>query len=358
MALMDEINEANDNLSESDLRARLAQTKRQRQAADQQNSVLLDRIAELERALDLVDQAAGAQLDPPKWLTVKPSSRKKHATLALLLSDTHFDEVVDPTEVGGLNAYNRRIAELRLKAWTENAVKMARHYLTGVSFDGAVVMLGGDIFSGDIHEELAQTNEDTILGSLLHWSEQIAASLTVFADEFGKVHVPCVPGNHGRMSRKPRMKLRAKTNFDWLLGKMVERHFASDKRLTFQISENADTLVKIYEHGHLLTHGDQVSGGGGIGGIWPPIMRMKARKAQRAMEVGTPFQTMWIGHWHQYISTPGMIVNGSTKGLDEYAWINNFGFEVPQQALAVVTPEHNITFQAPVFCQDRKKEQW
>lgn len=358
MALMDEINEANDNLSESDLRARLAQTKRQRQAADQQNSLLLDRIAELEKALDIVDQASGAQLEPPKWLAVKPSSRKKHATLALLLSDTHFDEVVDPTEVGGLNAYSREIAELRLKAWTENAIKMARHYLTGLSFDGAVVMLGGDIFSGDIHEELAQTNEDTILGSLLHWSEQIAASLTVFADEFGKVHVPCVPGNHGRMSRKPRMKLRAKTNFDWLLGKMVERHFAHDKRFTFQISENADTLVRIYEWGHLLSHGDQVSGGGGIGGIWPPIMRMKARKAQRAMEVGSPFQTMWIGHWHQYISTPGMIVNGSTKGLDEYAWINNFGFEVPQQALAVVTPEHNITFQAPVFCQDRKKEKW
>lgn len=358
MALMDELNEANDDASEGELRARLAQVKRQRQAADQQNSVLLDRIAELERALDIVDQVSECHLDPPKWLAPKPSSRKKHATLALLLSDTHFDEVVDPIEVGGLNAYNRRIAELRLKAWTENAVKMARHYLTGVSFDGVLMMLGGDIFSGDIHEELAQTNEDTILGSLLHWSEQIAASVTVFADEFGKVHVPCVVGNHGRMSRKPRMKLRAKTNFDWLLGKMVERHFANDKRVTFQVSENADTLVKVYDWGHLLTHGDQVSGGGGIGGIWPPIMRMKARKAQRAMDIGEPFGTMWIGHWHQYISTPNMIVNGSTKGLDEYAWINNFGYEVPQQAMAVITPEHNITFQAPVFCQDRKKEQW
>jgi len=250
------------------------------------------------------------------------------------------------------------IAEQRLRLWVDNAVKMARHYLAGVTFDGVVVMLGGDIFSGDIHEELKDTNEAVILDSLLHWSEQVAAALGCFADEFGKVHVPVVVGNHGRQSRKPRMKQRAKTNYDWLLGKMIERHYQADKRFTFQVSENADTLVPIYGHGHLLTHGDQVRGGGGIGGIWPPIMRMRARKAQRAMEIGQPFETLWMGHWHQYISTPYLIINGSTKGVDEYAWLNNFGYEVPQQALAIVTPEHNITVQAPVFCQDRRKEKW
>lgn len=356
MSLENELNELEHD--DADLRARLEQARRQKRAADAQNATLLERLAELEKALEFVEAAGDARIDPPKWLAAAPSSRKKHATLALLLSDTHFDEVVLAEEVGGLNAYNREIAEARLRMWVQNAIKMSRHYLTGMSFDGVVCMLGGDIFSGDIHEELKETNEDTILGSLLHWSEQISAAVGLLADEFGKVHVPCVMGNHGRLSRKPRMKLRARTNMDWLLGKMVERHFANDKRVTFQVSENADTLIPIYGWHHLLSHGDQVSGGGGIGGIWPPIMRMKARKAQRAMDVGTPFQTMWIGHWHQYISTPNMIVNGSLKGLDEYAWINNFGFEVPQQALAVITPEHNITFQAPVFCQDPKKEKW
>jgi len=336
----------------------LAKARRQRDSLQGEVLMLTEKVADLERTLGFVEQAQDAVLDPPSWMAPRGSGKKKHATLTLLLSDTHFDEVVMPEEVGGLNKYDRRIAEIRLKLWADNAVKMARHYLSGVTYDGAVVRLGGDIFSGDIHEELAQTNADTMLGSVLHWSEQISAYLLMFADEFGKVHVPCVVGNHGRMSRKPRMKLRARTNFDWLLGKMIERHLSHDKRFTFDISENADTLVQIYGHGHLLTHGDQVSGGGGIGGIWPPIMRMRARKAQRAMDIGQPFGTLWMGHWHQYISTPYMIVNGSTKGLDEYAWLSNFGFEVPQQALAIVTPEHNITVQAPIFCQDKAKEKW
>jgi hypothetical protein len=354
VSLADDIARANQD------RDRGEQVRARRERDRLQNDVikLEAKVAELSRLLDVVESAEGASIDPPKWLAPVKSSKAKKATLVVMLSDTHFDEVVEANEVDYLNAYNRRIAELRLKAWAENVVKMARHYLSGVTYDGIVVILGGDIFSGDIHEELAQTNEDTILGSLLHWSEQLAAALDLLADEFGKVHVASVPGNHGRLTRKPRAKLRSRTNLDWLLAKMVERHYRADKRFTFQIAEGADVLIPIYQWGHLVTHGDQAHGGGGIGGIWPTIMRLRARKAQRHMAVGQPFDTLWMGHWHQLIQTPSMIVNGSLKGTDEYAFIGNFGHEPPQQALAVVTPEHNVTWQCPVFVQDRRKERW
>jgi hypothetical protein len=265
---------------------------------------------------------------------------------------------VNVDEMEGLNCYNREIAVMRLEKWAQNVIKLSRHYLSGVSYDGIVVILGGDIFTGDIHEELALTNEDTMIGSLLFWSEQVAAALQLLTDEFGKCFVTSVVGNHGRTTRKPRMKQRVKTNFDYLLSKMVERHFRLDKRISFDIPESADALIKIYGHGHLVTHGDQVSGGGGIGGIYPPIMRMRARKQSRYMATGKSFQTLWLGHWHQYISTPSMIVNGSLKGFDEYAMLMGFGHEAPQQALAIITPERNVTIQAPVFCVDRKKEGW
>ncbi len=284
--------------------------------------------------------------------------KQKSATVIAMLSDTHFDEVVQPQEVDGLNAYNREIAVLRLEAWSQNLIKMTRHYLAGIKYDGCVLMLGGDMFSGDIHEELSETNADTLLSSLLFWSEQIAAVVGLLAEEFGKVHVPVVVGNHGRTTRKPRMKLRAKTNYDWLLGKMVERHFAKDRRVTFLIPEGSDAFFDVYGHGQLLTHGDQAHGGGGIGGIYPPIMRLRARKAQRYLATGQNFSTLWIGHWHQYLPSPSLVVNGSLKGLDEYAFINNFGHEVPQQAMAIVTPEHGITVQAPIFSMNRKKEGW
>ena len=345
--------------SEKELEEKLLSVKlrKERDIATAEASRLRNHLEEVNRVLYVVTAAERANLKPPTWMRpTKPKSSA--ATLMLMLSDTHFDEVVKPEEVEGLNAYNREIAVMRLEAWAKNAINVARNYLAGVTYDGVVMMLGGDIFSGDIHEELAQTNEDSMLGSLMFWSNQIAASIHLLADEFGKVHIPVVVGNHGRMTRKPRMKLRAKTNFDWLLGKMLEQHFAKDKRVTFQIGEGTDALIEIYGYKHLLTHGDQVSGGGGIGGIYPPIMRMRARKAQRYLTTNENFSTLWIGHWHQYLPSPHLVVNGSLKGYDEYAFINNFSFEQPQQALAVVTPKHNITFHAPIFAANRKREQW
>lgn len=353
MSLRDEFSEESQTLE----RAELIRARRAKELAEREAARLLDELDSTKRALEIVRSLDMSELAPPKWLKTTKTGTNR-ATLAVMLSDTHFDEVVNPDEMDGLNAYNREIAQMRLQKWATNVVKMARHYLAGVEYDGIVLLLGGDIFSGDIHEELAETNEDTTLSSLLYWSEQIAAAIDLLADEFKNVHVAAVMGNHGRTSRKPRAKLRAKTNFDWLLAKMLERYFKKDERVTFNVPESADVLVSIYGHGQLMTHGDQTTGGGGIGGIYPPIMRLRARKQQRHLQVGSSFSTLWLGHWHQYLSTPSLIINGSLKGYDEYAMVSNFSYEPPQQALALITPERGITIQAPIFCMDRKKEKW
>ena len=332
--------------------------KKERDNAIAELARVNERMQQMQQTLDIVERAEAATLQPPQWLLPRDRKKTQTATVVAMLSDLHFDEVVLPEEVDGLNAYNRAIAEMRLKLWCANTIKLARHHLAGLKYDGFVLMLGGDIFSGDIHEELAETNEDTMIGSLLYWAEHMASAVDMLATEFGKVHIAAVAGNHGRMTRKPRAKLRARTNFDWLLAKMIERHFKADKRVTFQVPESSDCLIPIYGHGHLLTHGDQAHGGSGIGGIYPPIMRLRARKAQRYLAIGSSFDTLWLGHWHQYLPSPGLVVNGSMKGYDEYAYVNNFQHEQPQQALAVVTSHRGIILQAPVFCSDRDREGW
>jgi hypothetical protein len=55
-----------------------------------------------------------------------------------------------------------------------------------------------------------------------------------------------------------------------------------------------------------------------------------------------------MGHWHQLIQLTRLIVNGSLKGYDEYAYSANFPFEVPQQALWLTHPRYGITYRMPV----------
>jgi hypothetical protein len=60
------------------------------------------------------------------------------------------------------------------------------------------------------------------------------------AEEFGKVFVPCVSGNHGRNTHKIQNKNRNFTNFDWLLYQFLNKRFENDKRVTFFIPEGSD----------------------------------------------------------------------------------------------------------------------
>lgn len=342
---------ANDRLV-AQLRRQVSEAK-----ADRDEYELRVERAERELSLMLRLDRDGRQ-SAPEWTRRTPKPGKHHGTPWLLLSDLHLDENINPAEIGGVNAYNRRIAEMRLRATFEQAVKVCRNYWTGITYDGIVAPLAGDLFSGDIHEELTETNEDTMLGSILHWSDQLAAGISLLADEFGRVHVPVVVGNHSRRTRKPRAKFRARDNFDWFTGHLLARTFAKDKRVTFQVGDAADALVDSYGSRVCITHGDQARGGGGIGGIYSPIMRLDARKRQRAQAISQPYDLLVMGHWHSLIFGPAWIVNGSLKGYDEYAAVENFGYEPPQQALWLMTPEHGKTWTAPILPQDRAKEGW
>lgn len=358
MSLRDEVNGMEGRTEILALQRQIDKSQRESNDAKDRARIAEESYDRVSRELDLILGLTHGLSEPPTWLTSPKKSSKHRGTPWLLLSDLHLDEVVQPAEVLGMNSYNRKIAEMRLENTFTGATKIARDYWTGITYDGIVAPLMGDLYSGDIHEELTQTNEDTLLGSILHWVDHLGAGLTLLADEFGKVHVPVVVGNHSRRTRKPRSKFRARDNFDWFTGHLLAKMFKADKRITFDVSESPDTIVQSYGHRVMVTHGDQANGGNGIGGAFMPIMRLDAKKRARQAAVNQQFDLMVLGHWHTLMFAPQFVVNGTTKGYDEYAFTSNFGYEPPSQAMFLMTPEHGKTFTAPVFCADRKREGW
>ena len=337
-----------------------AEEKRRSRTLRVQLDNALKRESELRRTLDLIGQLEAARLAPPKWLAPGPSGKKRHSTVCLLVTDTHFDEIVRPSEVDHLNKYDRQIAEMRLRRVFEKTVHLTREYLSGVSYDGCVLFLGGDLFSGNIHDELKETNTSTLFDAVVHWIEHMEAGIRMLADEFKHVRVVAVVGNHGRMTRKPRAKLRAQDNVDWLLYKFLARDFAKDDRVSFNIPEGADAFETIHRTRFLLTHGDQFRGGSGISGAMAPLLLGTHRKTRRQSVAGNPYDIMVMGHFHQTLMLPskGLMVGGSLKGMDEYAYVSNFEPEPASQLMWLVTPEYGVGFSLPIVVQDRKAERW
>lgn len=322
------------------------------------------REAGLTQQLDLLSRIQGAKATPPKWLTPKESRRGHHATAFLQITDTHFEEVIRPEEIDYLNAYDREIAGLRLKKCINQFIVLMRDYHKGVTYDGVCMPMTGDIFSGNIHDELKENNVSTLFDGLLYWVDPMVAAIRLIADEFGKVHIPCAAGNHGRMTKKPIAKRYAKDNLDWLFYCILARQFADDKRVTFQVADGISAQWSVYETRFLAEHGNNgFNGGNGISGIFSSLMLGQHRKTRKQIAMQKPYDVLVLGHFHQFVRTSSVIVGPALKGYDEYASSKNY--EPAQQhpdssaqAYWLVTPEHGVCEADVIWCADRAAEKW
>ena len=290
----------------------------------------------------------------PSWLLAPTAHHAAPGVPTLFLSDLHWGEVVKPNQINNVNRYNMEIAAQRLEVLGQRAVRLLSILSPSFDYPGLVLVLGGDMISGNIHDELTATNEMNSMPTVLDLYGKLCGLITGMADKFGKVFLPCVTGNHGRDTHKIWNKDRHHTSFDWLLYQFLAKHFENDKRVTFLIPDGPDAYFKVHNTRYLLTHGDQFRGGDGMIGALGPIIRGDHRKRSRNAQVDLDYDVMLLGHWHQLIHLNRLVVNGSLKGYDEYAYNNNFPYEIPQQALWLTHPKHGVTFRAPVYV-DRSK---
>jgi len=302
-----------------------------------------------------------AEVEPPKWLIDRPKNAHVTGVPTILASDWHWGEVVDSNQINGVNAYDLGIAQARAKNLISISIDILKNRFSNPTYPGIVFALGGDMVSGDIHEELSITNDKEIMPTVIDLWGTLIWCITKLADEFGNVFVPAVTGNHGRNTHKMRMKGRNYTSFDWLVYQFLQKHFETDPRVRFLIPAGSDAHYQVFGHKYLLTHGDQFRGGDGMIGALGPIIRGDHRKRSRNAQIDSEYDTLLLGHWHQLIQLQRLIVNGSLKGYDEYAYQSNFPFEPPRQALWLTHPEHGITFSAPILVERtiaKKSSRW
>lgn len=305
--------------------------------------------------------------EPPKWIGAAVPAKLPGVPM-VMWSDFHWGETVFSEQVGGVNSFNRKIAKLRFDKLINSVIDLTFHHMVNPDYPGIVVCLGGDMISGNIHDELRETNDGHVQQSLLEVQEQLIMGLGVLADRFKRVFVPCVVGNHGRTTLKPRMKGRVYESYEWNLYCQLELHFRNDKRIQFYIPGETDAHFSVLGHRFTLTHGDAlgVKGGDGIIGAIGPIARGATKVGRSEAQIGRDFDTLIMGHYHTYIPRGDaipVIVNGCLKGYDEYARLMlRVPYSRPTQALWFMHAKHGITAQWPIYLDDRRqskdRSQW
>ena len=163
--------------------------------------------------------------------------------------------------------------------------------------------------------------------------------------------IPCNDGNHGRLTEKTRSATRKENSLEWLLYIGLQREFARDPRVQFQIADGTQLFLDVYGRTIRFTHGDSVKYGGGIGGITIPIYKALAR-----WDTVRHADLTIMGHFHQRISLSDLIVNGSLIGYSPYAMDIGARFEPPAQEFSMLEPVRFRSASIPLHVSDREDD--
>lgn len=324
--------------------------------------VQLEKAQEENARLHLqLDETLGlVNTDPvvPEWTSPTKDKRTVSDNIpVLLVSDFHYGENVNPKEVPDGNCYSTNVANARWDRLINNTISKTR--TKGKSCKGIVVCFLGDDISGDIHDELKETNDKTPIDACMDVASAKIKMIKAFEKEYGKVWVISVMGNHGRTTKKPQSKGISEHNYDSLITAIVQKQLSEDKNVTFYTPKSGEAYFELCGVNFLATHGDRIGSRGGQGfiGCSATIARGQHKTRQAYAQIGKPIDWMLIGHFHTPMLLEHTIANGTTVGYSQYARDLRLEPSLPSQTLFYVDETYGVTDISRIYVTNKEQLQ-
>lgn len=256
----------------------------------------------------------------PRGRAPKVTGNRLPVAGILDLGDWHYGEVVDLDSTGGVYKYNPEIAAERYDHTVNEAIQLGREHRIGE----LVVILGGDMISGNIHDDLNRTNESMIVNQTLEMSEIVAGGMDKISSAFKLIRALSVSGNHPRLEKIPHFKHKQTENMDYMLDAIVQLMTKKQDNLEWLTRKSFWNNFEVEGRRFLTMHGDTNKQQNSMGISFYAIEK-ELRKYMGLVNDGTmPHFHDMIGH-HQHtlaaIPVGGAMyyLNGSGKGGDEYS---------------------------------------
>ncbi len=299
------------------------------------------------------DALAGVSADFPvqKFKRAGQPSVRTVAAVAPA-TDWHVEEQVFEKAVNGKNKFDLTIAEARIKRFYSGIVEEIEHQNHRKVVSELWHPLLGDLISGYIHEELMESNTLSPVEACVFVQEMVCSGIDFLLKETNlPIFVPTCCGNHGRTTKKKRIKTSHKNSFEWLLYMTMAKYYRSNPKVTWIIGEGYHNVCEIMGRMVRFHHGDGLRYNGGIGGITIPVNKSIAQW-QKVQAVDFDI----FGHWHQYLyHYPTWICCPCLIGYTEFAVEIKAEFQHPAQAFFVVDKGLGISMSTPIYLEDSKK---
>jgi hypothetical protein len=341
-----------------DLEKKLLRIESQLQAEKAEKQRLLRQVKEL-RSKSVLFDAIVDQLDdhiPP----VKPlpgaraplikrglKNPKKVEHLVAHLSDMHADEIVLPSQTNGIEDYDFQIACLRAEKYVEEILETVADMST-YYFPVLWLLSYGDQSSGEIHGNIAQSYFQNQLDNCLNIGKLQSLMIRDLAPYFEKINVVCLPGNHGRRSKRKDFH-NPRDSWDYLISRVAELNLKDHGNVKFIIPDAYSINLEINKQIFNIQHGDGIKS-------WNSIpfygVERKTRRLQ-ALHREIPISCFVMGHFHQASDIPSgrrsrVLINGPWAETSHYAYDELGEASEPHQWLHGCHEKRAITWQKKI----------
>ena len=321
------------------------QVSRERLATSRQRSLyksLRRRYDDLQARVGIVEEAG-----PPvvRKIQTKRDSGATEGTVVMPASDWHVEEEVKASDVNGLNAFNRKVCDARVKKYFASAERLIRLFKQDLNITDIIFPLLGDFITNDLHDENSETALALPMDAIMIAQSYLASGIQFLLDSTDcKITVPCHSGNHGRTTKKVHITTEYGHSLEYLMYRNMEWYFRKEPRVDFMVSLGYHSYVDVYGTVLRFHHGHQVRYAGGVGGIYIPVNKAIAQwnKAKKA-------DVDYFGHFHQLRDGGNFICNGSLIGYSAFGIAIKGDYERPQQAFSVYDNKHGRTFTCPIL---------
>jgi len=284
-----------------------------------------------DRQIDALLQLTRKQKPLVKLLPRKGGS-KHEAVANVLLSDYHLEERVMGDEVEDRNEYNLEISKSRLQEFFQTTLRYVQIEQHNTEINRLVIWLLGDMITGWLHEESIHTTLCEPTMAAIKAKRRLQQGIQFILDNSKlQLTIPCVVGNHGRMTKRPNHATESGNSLEHIVYTMLDDEFAGNDRVEFLIPKSGFAYVD--EFGFMIrgTHGHRIRYMGGVQGIGVPASkRLNQWNKIRHADLDV------FGHHHTAQDGENFIVNGSVIGFNAYAYKEGFSFQPPEQKFFIV----------------------
>lgn len=284
----------------------------------------------------------------PRKLITEPRIEEH---LVMHISDGHHDQIVRPTECGGLERYDFKVSMCRAEHYVDTLLKWTQQTLASqFYFPTLTVLAYGDHTSGEIHNAAQRSYFRNQFKNSFAIGQLHSLMYRDLAPYFEAVNVVYVPGNHGRRSIKKDYH-GAHDNWDYLVAETARMHCKDLPNVNFVIPDTFTINIDINGVGFCVFHGDDIRSNLGI--PWYGMERRQRRiMALNAVQGRSRVRYYCCGHFHRPASMNEldgeMLMNGAWVASDAYSYNSFGGYTEPSQLIHGVNPKYGITWRMPV----------